>query len=671
MSKLRNRPGSSSNNAKNQYGKARSSRRNFLKTAGVAAATLLVRDSSWAQGKSANAASRDFAFPKIDPKFMITPDQAWSWASFKSQGGPTYAGGAGWKRYTDFLISKMPELGAVDLDYVEIPYDHHIVDDWPDRRTHIYDSGMAVEKLVSDGMPVPVVASYGMTSGFTPAEGVTAQMVYYDPAHPPDHAQIAGKILVFQTAQYPDPPYANSFLDNFTLTDYEWRSPGKWAPLFMPPHASVTSSYHSRWVWSQLNGFAAIAIKGHAAGMVIVYDLSPGAAFGLAQRSVYTPDGKAGLGAVYVNCPTLTLDRVNGAKVLVDAKAGKTATLTLSARFERNTGKAIIAYLPGKNYGTPLDEQVLLATHTDAMSLIEENGGLGMLGIMSYFNHIPQSARPRTLIFYFDCRHFMPGGEASWPQFDYYTIHPERLKPIVATLGMEHMGGRQTIEVGPNGNDYVYSSELPENGGVITSLMDVYNNNIWLVEAIAKAATDNHWPRVDVKAGNVEPGVNGGFQGSVKSPMNKGRTYKIPGVGLAGDWPGGWTQTYAQLDSEAGPHGFDKDYFVKQVAGLSQLAGELMLVKPIVIDLGWGDLKSALINLPDSGFVPRQDAATRQRTLVDQYVAAFKKVELAAYKDAKDVLTNLAANVSDWLVPDERATLSRLVEVLSRRTVLQ
>jgi hypothetical protein len=71
-----------------------------------------------------------------------------------------------------------------------------------------------------------------------------------------------------------------------------------------------------------------------------VYDLSPGTAFGLAQRSVYTPDGKAGLGASYVKCPTLTLDRVNGAKVLADAKAAKTATLTLTARFQRDTGKA-------------------------------------------------------------------------------------------------------------------------------------------------------------------------------------------------------------------------------------------------------------------------------------------------------------------------------------------
>jgi hypothetical protein len=663
VSKWRKQSESSSNDPQNRIHKTcDSSRRNFLKTAGIAAGASLLPGSLWAKRKSAAATNRNFAFPQINKQFMMTPDQAWDWASFKSKGGPTYAGSTGWKRYTDFLISKSSEFGAVDLEYIEIPFDHYIVDDWPDRRTHIHDSGMALEKLVSDGLPVPMVASYGMTSGFTPPEGTTAPMLYYDPAHPPADAQIAGKILVFQTAPYPDPPYTNAFLDSYTLTDYEWRSPGKWAPMYTPPPTSVTSSYHSRWVWGQLNRFAGIGMKGHVAGIVIVYDLSPGAALGLVQRSVYTPDGKAGLGAVYVNCPTLTLDRVNGAKVLVDARAGKTATLTLNARFQRDTGKAIIAYLPGKNYGTPLDEQVLVATHTDAMSLVEENGGLGMLGILSYFNHIPQSARPRTLIFYFDCRHFMPGGEASWPQFDYFTKHPERLKTTVATLGVEHMGGRQTIEVGPDGNTYAYSSELPENGGVITSLMDIHNNNIFLVEAIAKAATDNHWPRVDVKAGNVEPGINGGFQGSVKGFLNLGKARVIPGIGLAADWPGGWTQTYAQLDTEAGPHGFDKNYFVQQLAGLSQLAGELMQVKPIVIDFGWGDIKSALVNLPDSGFVAQQDASTQRRSLVDQYVAAFRKVEVAANDDARNALKTLAANVSAWVVPDKQAAVATLVD---------
>jgi hypothetical protein len=205
----------------------RPSRRTFLKTAaGLSAGTMLMREPLWAQGAAKAQLAAKAAFPKINQPFMITPKQALDWHVFKAQGGPTYAGGAGWKRYTDFLISKMPELGAVDLDYVEIPYDHYIVEDWPDRRTHLHDSGMAVEKLVTDGTPVPVVASYGMTSGSTPPEGLTAPMLYYDPAHPPDASQIAGKILVFQTPRQPEAPYTNNFLDNYTLTDYEWRSPG-------------------------------------------------------------------------------------------------------------------------------------------------------------------------------------------------------------------------------------------------------------------------------------------------------------------------------------------------------------------------------------------------------------------------------------------------------------
>ena len=629
------------------------SRRRFLKGAAASAALAA------APARFAAAATAGFS-PRINPEFLITPEQALSWARFKSEGGPTYGGSPGWRRYTDMLIAEMKRFGAVDLDYVEVPYDHYVVEDWPERQAHNYASGIAVEKLVSDGVPVPVVASYGMTSGSTPPEGVTAPMLYCDPAHLPAKTEMAGKILVFATQPYPAPPYSNAFLDNYTPTDYEWRSPGKWPALVQPVPASVMSSYHSRWVFSQVNGFAATAISGGAAGMVIVYDLSPGAAFGLVQRSVYTADGKAGLGAKYINCPTLTLDRVNGAKVLADAKAGKDATLTLKARFQRDTGKAIIAYLPGKNYGTPDDEQILLATHTDAMSLIEDDGGLGLIGIMAYFSHIPRAERPRTLTFYFDCRHFMPGGEGAWPKYDYYTRHPEKLKSIIATIGIEHMGGRQTIETGEGGNDYRYSSEKPEDGGVITSLMDVHGPNIWLVETIARAATDNRWPRVDVKAGNVEPGVNGGFQGLVKSPMNKGRAYKIPGLGLAGDWPGGWTQTYAQLDTEAGLHGFDENYFMRQVAGLSQITGELMLVKPIVIDLSWGELKSALAKLPDEAL--GKEAATRRPALMEQYKAAFRKLEAGA--GGKDALTALKANVGNWVAPDAHASVSGPIDVL-------
>src|SRR5207244_7731449 len=116
-------------------------------------------------------------------------------------------------------------------------------------------------------------------------------ILYHAAALPPPAADVAGMSLFSPAPPNPAPPYSNSFLDNYTLPDYEWRSAGKWAPLFTPPPASVTSSYHCRWVWNQVGGFAAIGIKGGAAGIVIVYDLSPGAAFGLVQRRVYTAGG--------------------------------------------------------------------------------------------------------------------------------------------------------------------------------------------------------------------------------------------------------------------------------------------------------------------------------------------------------------------------------------------
>ena len=95
---------------------------------------------------------------------------------------------------------------------------------------------------------------------------------------------------------------------------------------------------------------------------------------------------------------------------------------------------------------------------------------------------------------------------------------------------------------------------------------------------------------------------------------------------------------------------------------MSQLTGDLMLVKPTVIDLGWGKLKTALIGLPDSGFATPQSAATQRQTLVNQYVAAFRDVEAAAHDKARGMLKDLSANISAWVVNDKQAALKALVE---------
>jgi len=117
-------------------------------TAGLAAAALI--------GSALAATAVDekkvaAAVTKINKKYLMTPQMGLDWNYYKSLGGPTYAGSPGWKHFTDFVMSQAQEFGLVDIDTVDAPYDHYIVNDWPDPNTHIYGSGVEVEKFISDG----------------------------------------------------------------------------------------------------------------------------------------------------------------------------------------------------------------------------------------------------------------------------------------------------------------------------------------------------------------------------------------------------------------------------------------------------------------------------------------------------------------------------------------
>jgi hypothetical protein len=101
---------------------------------------------------------------------------------------------------------------------------------------------------------------------------------------------------------------------------------------------------------------------------------------------------------------------------------------------------------------------------------------------------------------------------------------------------------------------------------------------------------------------------------------------------------------------------------VQQVAGLSQIAGELMLVDPRVIDLGWGKLKSALMTLPDSGFAAEDDAPAQRQKLLQQYVAAFRQVEASAFDQAGGTLKDLAAGVAASVAPGQQSTIAQLID---------
>ena len=120
------------------------------------------------------------------------------------------------------------------------------------------------------------------------------------------------------------------------------------------------------------------------------------------------------------------------------------ATVKLVARKEEAETFFLSGFLPGKNYGNESDEIILLLTHTDGPNVTQENGALGILAVMQYFSHIPQTERQRTLLVVLDPQHYMPGRHA----VDWFKGHPEAARKIVASMGIEHLGQLEYREKG-------------------------------------------------------------------------------------------------------------------------------------------------------------------------------------------------------------------------------
>ena len=201
------------------------------------------------------------------------------------------------------------------------------------------------------------------------------------------------------------------------------------------------------------------------------------------------------------DAPTLLLDREAGAKMIADATAGETATLRLEARVEPAEAYQLIAYLPGKDYGTPQDEQIVLVNHTDGPSISQDNGALGLLAIVKYFSQIPQAYRPRTLTVFLDCRHYIPGMEPAFIEETWLTRYPEAKQPIVGMIQIEHTGEMDYLEV---------DGQVEATGLAEQSYLWARNNPLLIEQAIV-AAKKYQVPRVHV-AVPERPGIHGGLQ---------------------------------------------------------------------------------------------------------------------------------------------------------------
>ena len=432
--------------------------------------SILIILASCAQDNDQNS------FLPLNNQWVVDKEEATRWSMVKHDNLPTLTGSPEWLNYMNFLENEFIKYGVTDLYKNSWEFDRWVISEDEKNWTLSVDN-----KNIR-------VAYYGAYSGKTDLDGITAEMVFYDHENPPN--DIKDKIVVIPTRKHPEKPYSNNYLTNYTYNDYEYVIDGETLPQpfeFVDPETSFTFD-----IWYQLaQRLDQIPEDGEAAGAIIVYDMAYDRTKGLYTFPV--PD--------HYNSPTLILSREDGSKVIEAAKDNKKATIVLNSRMEKSEAYQLIGYLPGKNYGTDDDEQIILTNHTDGPSITQDNGALGILGIVKYFSNIPQEKRDRTLLIYLDCRHYMPGMEQSHKDVSWLNKNPNLKNKIVGLIQAEHLGEMDYKEV----NGEVLPTGYTEQSYLWT------RNNDYLIDS-AKMALDRYgWSRGMLSVPE-RPGPNGKLQ---------------------------------------------------------------------------------------------------------------------------------------------------------------
>ncbi len=455
----------------------------------------------------------------IETANLPTADELQAWHVEKARIGSTFSGGPAWHSHLQFVEAALRDRDVIDITHDPIVYNRWFAADNPSD---------AERNLSIDGEAIPV-AGYWAYSGSTDATGVTAPLIYFEREIPVD--ALEGRIVVFDVGSVPKsmgPMFKAG--NEYETADREHDANG----------IASDQWYQGNFI-TRFGKFDELLKGSDAAGAIVIYDMSPGRARGLYTFPLLNP-GIFGVPGIYI-------DRVAGETVRQAARAGETASMTLVATEQESETYFFSGYLPGRNYGTDADELVLLVTHSEGPNLTQENGTLGILGIIDYFSKVPQAERQRTLFIMFDPQHYMPGRHI----VHWYEDHPNIMSKIVSSIGVEQLGQREYAE---QGNEFGLNG-LPEPTLIFSQ------DNDRLVEIAIQAVKDNNIPRTEVRVPSRPK------QGMWAGLGDVAIKYNMPGFAISSGMSGYWTTT-------PGLESFDKDLGFRQIGALAQLTAALM-----------------------------------------------------------------------------------------------
>ncbi len=490
------------------------------------------------------ADSNEACLKKICPQLVIPNATALELHQQKDSFGPTYAGSEAWNDYLALIEKQATQYDMVDFSRNYFSYQRWFTSDWPDT------SGWS---LLIGGQKI-AVSSYGANSGSTDAAGLTADLVLFPDIQNTDPK---GKILVLELEP-------SSFQKK--IPDWIYAPPEKQLQVGheVTPEETIYQSTVSQLFAANLDGslplpgphYLKLIKQLGVAGAIIIFDMSNARANGL--YSFPVP-------AIY-SIPTLYLGRESGRELLQAMKAHSQATLKLEATIESAKAYQLTAFLPGRNYGSDDDEIIMMITHTDGPSISQENGPLGLLGIIHYFSQIEPTLRKKTLMFFLDGRHYIPNREASLPGYDIDKVlvgngplAPQHGK-IVASVHLEHLGQQEFNEVDGR---YQRTGNMEAGSINITGYPSIVD--------IARTALIDNQPKNQFLRSTDFPGQHCKSQGMWFGLGRHPRKIGIEAIASSLSYMGAYWSTAANIDY------LDINQFVKQVNVMTQITGNFML----------------------------------------------------------------------------------------------
>ena len=352
-----------------------------------------------------SSARKALAADTIDgyrPELLPFRRAVWEWQLWMAKLGPKYTGNKAHGAFVEFLNTELKKIG------LEVSRESYAFTRWDAKRYEL-----KVIDAVGRPQPVPV-SSYYPYSGQTGPEGVTGELVYCGTTFSPQVPNnLTGKILYIDV-----PILTMPFRERYRLLGVYDKNTDFPSSRSAPYVSSAESPPF-------LQGFK----QAGAAGVVFRRtDISDENA-----ANQYYPFSRP-----LQELPAIWVGRDGGAELRSLAESRAKATLVLEADlFPGTRTDTLIATLPGSSSS---DELLIINTHTDGTNATEENGGIGLLALASYFAQLAKSSRKRTLVFFLTTGHFARPYVGT---NGFLEKHPEIIHKAVGALSVEHLGCRE------------------------------------------------------------------------------------------------------------------------------------------------------------------------------------------------------------------------------------